>query len=100
MYKDLLFLAAAVVFIVDCSGFSDTIRAVASVLLRHPVREVKPLTCSLCMTFWTCNLYALIAGGWSLAVLAYICALCCLTRPAAELALSIRDGLIKLISKI
>lgn len=56
--------AFVVVFIVDLSGFSDTFcEWYGRLIHRKGVQGVKPFTCSLCMTWWTCLLVA-VCDGW------------------------------------
>ena len=56
--------AIVVVFIVDLSGFSDTFcEWYGRLIHRKGVQGVKPFTCSLCMTWWTCLAVAL-CDGW------------------------------------
>lgn len=61
---NMMLAAVAVVFIVDLSGFSDTVCDVwARLIHAKGVESVKPFTCSLCMTFWVTNIVAL-CDGW------------------------------------
>ena len=50
IYIDLLLLAAIVTWVVDCSGFTDTLLDLASSFTRRfgygPVKNLRPFTCS------------------------------------------------------
>lgn len=95
IYIDLLCIAAAVVFIVDVSGWTDTLLgALSKFTKKHgagPVRSFKPLTCSLCMTWWCCLAYALLTRTFSLPVLAYIAGLATLSKTIYGVFIFIRE---------
>ena len=75
IYIQLLLVAAIVVFVVDLSGFTDSWRsALAHALGVKALKPIKPFDCSLCMTWWTCLIYAICTGHFTLPVIAY-CAL-------------------------
>jgi hypothetical protein len=61
---NLIFITIAVVFIIDQSGFIDTLKSwLKSILTKgkftDPNYSLKPIDCSLCMTFWTGLVYLL-----------------------------------------
>ncbi|MBR2698805.1 MAG: hypothetical protein IKE76_09470 [Clostridia bacterium] len=99
-YLDLLLLAAVVVYVVDLSGWSDTVTDFASRILGRRVQAVKPLTCSLCMTFWAGLLWALFTHALTLPVVAWICALSYLSQPLGQLAATVREWVVVLLDKI
>ena len=75
IYTDLLLLAVVVVYVVDLSGFTDSWRSgLARALGVKALKPIKPFDCSLCMTWWTCLIYAICTGYFTLPVIAY-CAL-------------------------
>lgn len=100
-----MMLAAVVtVFVVDLSGFSDTVCRVWAKMIRvRSVESVKPFTCSLCMTWWVtlvtgCCWYRL---SWEVAAVAALLAFFSTTiasalRAAKELA----EAVIGLINHI
>lgn len=92
IYLQLFFVACVVVFVVDLSGWSGTVTAVVSRMAGRRVREVRPLTCSLCMTWWTCLGYAVGAGSLSLPVLAWIALLSFVSGTIAQAVIFIREA--------
>ena len=75
IYLQLLLLAAIVVYVVDLSGFSQTVLDIASRVKGRRISSLKPLTCSLCMTWWCGLAWAWLQGALSLQVVAYIAGL-------------------------
>lgn len=56
-------ITLAVCFIVDYSGFVPALKPkINKILHREEGVILKPFDCSLCMTFWSCLVYWLIAG--------------------------------------
>lgn len=70
-----LLITAIVVYIVDLSGFTQSWKQAISAKFGGKCRIGKPFDCSLCMTWWVCNIIALISGEWSLCLCAYIAGL-------------------------
>lgn len=95
IYLQLLLLAWVVVFIIDLSGITTE---AARWLGRERLR--KPLSCSLCMTWWTGLAWAIAVGQFSVPVLAYIAALAWCSSLLRSLAQNIYDLILKLINKI
>lgn len=104
IYADLALLWAVVVFIVDLSGWTDTwLGWLSRFTARHhypPVRQLRPFSCSLCMTWWTGIAYALAVGAFSLPVLAYIAALSALSFTLREVFIFITETLTNAIAKV
>ena len=104
IYIELLLLAAIVVYIVDLSGFKDTILSVASrFTARHgypPVKSLRPFTCSLCSVWWTCLAWAAIRGQFSLPLVAYSAALSFFSLTLYELLIFTREGVLFLLRKM
>ena len=69
IYLEQLIVAVVVVFVVDLSGFTVTwLGWLSKWTARYgygPVRKLRPFSCSLCMTWWCCLLWALIRGQLS-----------------------------------
>ncbi len=97
-YTDLLILALVVIFIVDLSGFTDSWLGALSKWLGHTVREFKPFTCSLCMTWWTGLAYALITGNFNIPVIGYVALLAFLSFPLSQVLIFIREKLLEWMS--
>ena len=70
-----LLITAIVVYIVDLSGFTQSWKQAISAKFGGKCRIGKPFDCSLCMTWWVCNIIALISGERSLSLCAYIAGL-------------------------
>lgn len=95
IYTDLLLLTLVVVWIVDLSGWTDTWLGWLSRWLGRSVRELKPFSCSLCMTWWTGIVYALCQRCLTIPLLAYIALLAFLSFPLSEFFIFIREWLLK-----
>ena len=100
LFADMTLLAAVVVFVVDLSGFSQTVITFVSRVLGRRVNAVKPLTCSLCMNFWTCLLWALCSGRFCLGSLAWACALAFLSQPMGEALTLVREWVLAVLDKL
>lgn len=101
IYLQQFILSAVVVFIVDLSGFTDSWRdALARALHIRNLRPLKPFDCSLCMTWWTCLIYPLCTGDFSLLTLANAAALALLSQPLSAVMLFIVESLNWLFNKI
>jgi len=98
-WTDLLFLTVIVVFIVDGSGFTESWLHGLSRWLRHPVTQLKPFSCSLCMTWWSGIVYLLVTGRFCLPLLAYVALLAFLSLPFSEVLIFIREKLLEWIRK-
>jgi hypothetical protein len=99
-WTDLLFLSLIVVYIVDLSGWTDTWLGWLSRWLGHPVRELKPFSCSLCMTWWAGIVYLLCTGRFCLPLIAYVAGLSFLSFPLTQILIFTREILMKWINKI
>lgn len=74
MLLDIFCLTFIVVFIVDVSGIVDAIKSFLSPFVGRKVQHLPPIDCSLCMTFWTCLVYIIATGHFTLGGLAIVCA--------------------------
>lgn len=63
---DILTIAVICVFIIDLSGFVDTIKDAMGRWLKIRVGSLKPFDCSLCSTFWVGLLWIICTGQFSL----------------------------------
>lgn len=102
---DLLLLQMIVVFIIDCSGITNTIKKALSKFLTKGQIEsdtyhLPLIGCSLCVTFWIGLVYLLITNQFSIPLFALVCLLSFFTPITKDLLLSIRDLLIKLVNKL
>ena len=103
-YLNILLIAFIAVFIIDISGVVDHITAaIAGWLTKGAVKkpfQLKPFTCSLCMTFWTSIIYVICIGEWSAIITAYICLIAFLTPRIADLMRVVDALLAKLFSNL
>ena len=92
IYWNIFCLAVVVVFIVDVSGAVHTLKEWIGA--RRGVDpdsiRLKPLDCSLCMTWWAGFLYILIAG-FSLPRLAAVALAAALSREIGELVFIVEN---------
>lgn len=93
---DLTLVALITIYIVDLSGFTDTWLAFLSHYKGKKVTSLKPFSCSLCMVWWVCLLYALCTGSLSLPIIAFIALLSFLSVPLGHLLVFLREAFIKL----
>lgn len=104
MLIKLLCIAVIVVFVLDLSGFVDTVkRLIWKWLVKGvPYRDfsLKPFDCSMCMTHHICVLFALVSGFFSLEIWMFICVLSLLTRQIKGVLELVGDVLIKAENKI
>lgn len=103
VFKDLAMTAFVTVFVVDVSGWSEFVcRVWARMLHVRTVTEVKPVTCSLCMTWWACLLVSLCEGAFSFEAVSASAALALMSRPIGALMETAREAVntvIRLIDK-
>lgn len=100
----MIFLTVIIVFIIDLSGFIDSLKRGLSYLLTKgriikSDYSLKPFDCSLCMTFWCGIVYFLIIGKLSLLSIMYV-SLCSFFTPVIkDILYFLRDSFIKILSK-
>lgn len=95
---DLIFVALITIYIVDLSGFTDTWLKVLSAYKGRKIQELKPFSCSLCMVWWVCLIYSLVAGICSIPVVAFIAFLSFLSIPLGQLLILVREAILKVIN--
>lgn len=70
MIIDMLMITVIVVYIVDLSGFIDSLKRGIWRWLRGDVKyrdfDLKPFDCSLCSTWWTGLIYIIVTGEFTL----------------------------------
>lgn len=98
-YTDILILSLVVIFIVDVSGFTQSWHDALQRWIGRPIREdIKPFSCSLCMTWWTGLAYALISGNFNIPTVGYIALLAYLSFPISQFMIFIRELLLRWMS--
>ena len=100
----LLCIQLICVLIIDISGFIDSVKwGVSKWLTKGKIPttnySLKPFDCSLCMTWWSCLIYMICIGQFSVFLLAYILFLAIMTPVAKDIIILIRDIFVKLINK-
>lgn len=104
IYLQLPIVALIVAYCVDVSGFTESWRnLLARWLGLHSGEDLRPLPpfdCGKCATWWTCLIYALCAGEFSLLTIAEAAMLSCLSDTIGLLLLFIHEALGWLIDKI
>lgn len=101
---NLLLISLILVFIIDISGFVDTVKRLVWKWVFNGKREyqdfdLKPFTCSLCSTWWAGILY-LCFTGFSWAMVAYVALLAFLTPIFKDIMIFIKDLMIKIIDEL
>lgn len=97
---DLLLVALITIYIVDLSGFTDTILNFASGWYGRKVTEFKPFTCSLCMVWWVCIIYLIVVGQFSLPMVAVSALLSFLSNPIGQMLIFVRESILGLANKL
>ena len=97
---DIILVALVTIYIVDLSGFTETLLKVISAYKGRKITELKPFTCSLCMVWWVCLIYAVIVGNLTIPVVALIALLSLLSVPCGQFLILIREAFLKVITKL
>lgn len=98
---DILLLAIVVIYIVDVSGFTDAWRdALAKFLKVSALKPLRPFDCGKCMTWWTCLIYAICTGNFTIPVIAFIAMLSLLSVPIGNLLYLLQDVFVALVNRI
>ena len=99
-YIDLFEITIIVVIIVDISGFIDSIKNLIGKVLGINNVKLKPLDCSLCMTFWVSMVYLVIASELSITAVMVALLLSTMTPVIGDLVYLVRDLIGKIINNI
>ena len=102
---NLTLITAIVVFIVDISGAVDSLKSGLKWILtkgkmKNSDYQLKPLDCSLCMTFWSGIIYLLITNNFTLPYLAFVCLLACFSGIIKNTILLVEDIITTIIQLI
>lgn len=99
----IILLAIITIYIVDLSGFTDSWRCGVAHLLgisEAKLKPLKPFDCGQCMTWWVCNIGAIILHNWTLPMVAFIALLSFLSYPIGQTMIFIRETIIALLNKM
>ena len=99
-YLKLFEITVIVVIIVDISGFIDSIKSFVGKVLHINNVNLKPLDCSLCMTFWVSMAYLIYANELSITTLMFSLLISVMTPVIQDLIYLIRDILGFILLKI
>lgn len=102
---DLLFIQFIIVFIVDLSGFVDTMKEKFSSLLtkgriKSSDYRIRPFDCSLCAMFWVGLVYLLFTHQFTIPLIAYVCGLSITTTITKDLYYTFYELICKLLNKL
>ena len=99
-YLNITLLAVVVVFVVDISGIVETLKEGIGKLLKIKVGRLRPFDCALCMVWWSCLIYALCVGAFSIPMIAYISLLALLSLRIADTLRLISDIIGAIVERI
>lgn len=102
---DLIFIQMILVFIIDLSGFADTMKSkLSSLLTQGKIKSfdyrIRPFDCSLCMNFWCGLIYLLIVHQFTIPLIAFVCLLSVTTTLTKDTFYTLNDLFIRLLKKI
>ena len=105
MIIDLILIQLIIVFIIDLSGAVESFKLFLSkILTKGKIQttnfDLKPFTCSLCMTWWTGLIYLLICHSFTIPYIALVALLSYLTPLSSSILLLIKDLAIFLVNKL
>ena len=105
MIIDLIIIQLIIVFIIDLSGAVESFKLfISKILTKGKIQttnfDLKPFTCSLCMTWWTGLIYLLICHSFTIPYIALVALLSYLTPLSSSILLLIKDLAIFLINKL
>lgn len=102
---NILFISWIIVFIVDISGWTATWKRWLSLLLTNGKigsidYDLKPFSCSLCMTWWIGLIYLLIAGKFTIGYIAFLALVAAATRIEESIFNLLEDIIFSVIKRI
>lgn len=105
MILDLILIQCIIVFIIDLSGAVDSFKLlISNILTKGKIQttnyDLKPLTCSLCSTWWIGLIYLIICHSFTIPYIALVALLSFLTPLSSSILLLIKDLAIFLVNKI
>ena len=104
IYLQLLLVTAIVVYIEGLSGWTETwLGWLSRFTQRHgagPVRSLRPFSCSACMTWWCCLLWAFLQGELTLPVVAASAGFAFLSITFEKVLIFLREWTLWLLDKI
>lgn len=99
---NLLLITCLVVFVIDLSGFIDSVKyAIWKKWIKvgdYHSLSLKPITCSLCSSWWLGLIYLLISHQFTLPLIAFQALLSFLTPVIGDMIIWVKDMLTTLIN--
>lgn len=103
-YLNVLLIAVIFVIAIDIAKFWDEFSSYISYIITKGKSkkswDIKPMSCSFCMTFWTSVVYMIIANQFSILNTAYIIFISYMTGIIYEILVKFYDLIIKILRKI
>lgn len=105
MITDLLIMTCVIVWIIDLTDIVEVIKKQIWKYVWNEKKEyreytLKPIDCSLCMTWWTGLIYLIIVGKFNLMMIGLVGLLSFLTPVVRDILILIKDILINSINLI
>ena len=99
-YTNMILLAFVVSFIVDVSGFVQSVRpGINAALHRDPDARLRPFDCSTCVCFWS-GVVLCIFAGFTFPHLAFVCACAYCERFLTQSVFMIGEAINDLLAKL
>ena len=105
MIIELILIQLIIVYIIDLSGAVESFKLfISKILTKGKIQttnfDLKPFTCSLCMTWWIGLIYLLICHSFTIPYIALVALLSFLTPLSSSILLLIKDLAIFLVNKL
>lgn len=105
MIIDLILIQLIIVYIIDLSGAVESFKLfISKILTKGKIQttnfDLKPFTCSLCMTWWIGLIYLLICHSFTIPYISLVALLSYLTPLSSSILLLIKDLVIFLVNKL
>lgn len=102
---NLLFIQLIFVFIIDISGFMDSLKSGISYILtkgkmKHSDYRIRPFDCSLCSVFWAGLIYLLCTHQFTIPMIAFVCLLAGTTTITKDIYYTIMELVTKILNLI
>lgn len=97
---EVFFISVIIVFIVDYSGFIESIEASLKRYFKAPIKIPKPFSCSLCMTFWVSLIYLLCTVQFTLWNITWVCIISWSTIIQGQVMIIFRDFILRLLGSL
>lgn len=96
-YLNLFFAAVVTVFVVDMSGVSSALLRVVSAWAGRKFSQLRPFTCSLCMTWWVGLTCCIVWGCLDWPHTAFVAVLAFLANVIADTLRTFKDSIIAIL---